>query len=135
MTSQAVPRSGIGRRGTPAGVVSDVVRPKLRPLFLFTALAVAAFFVMIFAKVSLDRSAFELQQIEADLAVEEARHWELRVEIARLKDPVRIDEAASELGLVRPEERVPLVVDGLSSPADDTQYRWGDLRALLSSQP
>lgn len=135
MTSQAVPRSGLGRRGTPAGVVSDIVRPKLRPLFLFTILAVAAFFVMIFARISLDRSAFELQQIEADLAVEEARHWELRVEIARLKDPVRVDEAASQLGLVRPDERVPLVVDGLVTPSDNTQYRWEDLRALLSSQP
>lgn len=135
MTSQAVPRSGLGRRGSTGAAVSGRVRPRLRPLFVFTVLAIAAFFIIIFARISLDRSAFELQQIEADLTLEEARHWELRVEIAQLRDPSRVADAASELGLVRPDERVSLVVDGIAAPDVTTEYRWEDLRALLSSQP
>ncbi|HHC08195.1 MAG TPA: cell division protein FtsL [Actinobacteria bacterium] len=95
----------------PAAVAVARV-PRLRPLTVFTIAAVLALFAIVFARVSLDKSAFELQRIEQEIAVEQARLAELRVEVARLRDPARIERVATEMGLVFPDERIPLRVEG-----------------------
>jgi hypothetical protein len=73
--------------------------------------------------------------LEAEIADQEALHFDLRVEIARLQDPTRITSMAEEMGLVYPDERVPLEVTGIAGAEGDAEYRWADLRALLSDQP
>lgn len=133
MTSQAVPR---GRRSDrTVAKRTPRHRPRVRPLMVFTLAVIAAFFAMTYSRISLDRTAFELQRLEAEIADQEALHFDLRVEIARLQDPTRITSMAEEMGLVYPDERVPLEVTGIAGAEGDAEYRWADLRALLSDQP
>ncbi len=110
-------------------------RPRLRPLVFFVVIVIAAFFTMIFARISLDRTAFELQKLEDQISVEQARHGDLRVEIARLQDPGRITRAAASMGLVYPDERVSIEVPGLGGAGIEQERRRTELRALLAAQP
>ena len=105
-------------------------RPMLRPLVVFTLAVVLAFFAMIYSRISLDRTAFELHRIEQDIAVAERSHWDLRLELARLQDPVRINERAFELGLVYPDERITLEAAGVASRLDDGSERWTAARSI-----
>ena len=102
---------------------------------IFGLAVVFAFFSMIYARISLDRSAFELQNLEDAIVAEEARHWDLRVDVARLQDPDRITRIAEGMGLVYPETRVTLEVPGVDAEVVDSDYRWSELRALLSERP
>jgi len=99
---------------------------------VFVIAVIVAFFAMTYSRISLDRTAFELQRLEADIAAEEALHFDLRVEIARLQNPERITQMAQEMGMVYPGERVPLEVTGIAGAEGDAEYRWADLRALLN---
>jgi cell division protein FtsL len=87
-------------------------------LIFFTFLVVAVFFSMIYLRIALDRSAFELDTITDQIAVEESLQLDLRLELAQLQDPQRIASQAEEIGLVYPDERVAIVVDGLN-PASE----------------
>ena len=102
---------------------------------LFVAIVVAAFYGLIFSRISLDRSAFELDELQEQIAAEEARHFELRVEVAELMDPNRIANAADRLGMVYPAERNELTSDSVSEPAVQQELRWAQLKTLLSAQP
>lgn len=108
---------------------------KLRPWLVFAGVVVVAFFGLIFSRVSLDRSGFELDDLEQQIAIEEARHWDLRVEVARLQDPNRINAIAAEIGLVYPNERIEIEVPGLDGEGLDPEYRWAQLKAVLTAQP
>lgn len=132
MTTQTLSR-GLGKRRTKGHSIG--IRPRLRPLIIFALAVIFAFFTMIYARISLDRSAFELQVLEDSIAAEESRHWDLRVDVARLQDPDRITRIAAGMGLVYPERRVTLEVRGIEANAGDADYRWADLRALLAERP
>ena len=73
----------------------------------------AVFFAMIFLRIALDRSAFELESFERQIASEESRQLDLRLELAQLQDPLRIATEATRMGLTYPEVRVAIAVDGL----------------------
>jgi cell division protein FtsL len=132
MTTQTLSR-GLWKRRTAGRSVG--IRPRLRPLIIFALAVIFVFFTMIYARISLDRSAFELQELEDSIAAEESRHWDLRVDVARLQDPDRITRIAAGMGLVYPERRVTLEVRGIEADVGDTDYRWADLRALLAERP
>lgn len=119
------------RRGRVA-VPRVSARPVLRPLVVFTLAVVLVFFGMIYSRISLDRTAFELHGIEQRIAAEERMHWDLRLELARLQDPQRITEAAAELGLVYPEERVTIEAPGISTLPEEGLVRWTASRSLLT---
>ena len=108
---------------------------RLRPWIVFAIVVVVAFFGLIFSRVSLDRSGFELDDLEAQIAIEEARHWDLRVAVARLQDPDRITQIAAANGLVYPAERIAIEVPGIESEGLDDDYRWAQLKAVLTAQP
>ena len=108
---------------------------RLRPWLIFAAVVIFAFFGLIFSRVSLDRSGFELDELEQQIAIEEARLGDLRLEVARLQDPVRITEVAAAAGLVYPEERIEIQVAGIATELLDTEYRWAQLKAVLTAQP
>ncbi len=110
-------------------------RVRLRPWFVFAFVVIVAFFGLIFSRVSLDRSGFELDDLETQIAIEEARHWDLRVEVARLQDPNRITTLAVGNGLVYPEERIAIEVPGIESEGLDDDFRWAQLKAVLTAQP
>ena len=109
--------------------------PRMRHWFIFTLAVLIAFFGMIYSRISLDRDAFVLDELEEKIQVEEARHWDLRLEVARLQAPTRITQMASEMGLVYPTERSDLVVPGVDVEGLDPEYRWAQLRSVLSAQP
>ena len=109
--------------------------PRLRGWLLFTIAVVAAFFVLIYSRIALDRSAFELNDIDARIAVEEARFWELRLEAARLEAPERIMEMATGMGLIYPETVERLTVEVLEPPTAVVDEHWAEVKVLLSAQP
>jgi cell division protein FtsL len=102
-------------------------------LLSFALLAIAVFFAMIYLRIALDRTAFELDNIENEITFEESRQLDLRLEIARLQDPLRISTEAQRIGLTHPEERVAIEVTGVSDTVEpqltDTPVR------ALSGQP
>jgi cell division protein FtsL len=110
-------------------------RPKLRPFIVFTITVVIAFFGMIYSRISLDRTAFELDELEERITAEEARFLDLELEVARLQNPARIDELADSLGLVYPSDVVPMSVSVVQAEPLDPDLRLAQLRQLLSAQP
>ena len=120
MTTRALP---LPREHVPELERSGLVRrvPRLSPFVVFTLAAVVALFAIIFARISLDKNAFELQRLERQIVVEQGRQATLRVEAARLRDPLRVEQAAERMGMVFPDQRIPLEVPGISPSASGTR--------------
>lgn len=74
-------------------------------------IAVVAFLGLGFARTSLDRSAFELAELNQAIDEQAALNEQLRLEVARLENPARIAPLADELGLVIPGDTNQLLVD------------------------
>ena len=84
--------------------------PRIVPLLFYTVLVVVLFFAMIYLRIALDRSAFELDELERAIELEESRHLDLRLQIAQLQDPIRIANEAQRIGMTHPTERRTLVL-------------------------
>ncbi len=128
MTSQALPgiRTRLGARTT-------VVRgPRVVPLLFFTMLVIALFFAMIYLRIALDRNAFELEQLESQIELEQSRQLDLRLEIARLQDPLRVSSEAQRIGLTHPDERIAISITGEREVAPPVVE---DPVSALSSKP
>ena len=114
---------------------SRLPRPKITHWVLFAAAVIVAFFGLIYSRTSLDQSAFEIKELEAQIAVQENLHWQLRYELAQIQDPAQLEAQIAELGLVYPESRVALSVPVVGVDQLDPDYRWAQLKAILSAQP
>ncbi len=132
MTAGALPRSAARHSGARSRARR---RPVVRPLLIFTIAVTLAFFAVIYARISLDRTAFDLQRLEREVAAEQERHWDLRVDYARLQAPDLITQRAAALGLVYPEDRLTIEVSGVAGAVGGPEDRWMDLRALFVEQP
>ncbi len=131
MTAGALPRS----RVRPVGARAHTRRsPVVRPLVIFTLAVILAFFAVIYSRISLDRTAFELQRLEREITAEQERHWDLRVDYARLQAPDLITQRAAALGLVYPETRHTIEISGMADTVGGPEDRWMDLRALFVEQ-
>lgn len=108
---------------------------RLRPWAMFVVIVVLAFFGLTYSRISLDRSAFDLETLQDEIARQESLHYDLRVQVAELRDPERVAEAATELGMVFPGRMVDLAVEPVGGAELDPEYRWAQLRALLGAQP
>ncbi|HEX6301843.1 MAG TPA: hypothetical protein VF148_15395 [Acidimicrobiia bacterium] len=104
--------------GRPAGNESLRVvkgrrlrRPSLAPWMIMVIIAVVAFLGLGFARISLDRSAFELAELNKAIDEQAALNEQLRLEVARLENPARIAPLADEMGLVIPGDTNPLLVN------------------------
>lgn len=86
-------------------------RPTLAPWMSMVLIGVIAFLGLGFARTSLDKSAFELAELDKAIAEQTALNQQLNLEIARLENPARIAPLAEELGLVVPQNTRQLVVD------------------------
>jgi cell division protein FtsL len=94
-------------------------RPQMGPFVVFGIVLVASMFGLVFARTSLDAGAFQLSRLNEQIAVEEDRQRLLELEVARLESPTRIAPLAEEMGLVFPEERRTLMVDGIEDGGTD----------------
>ena len=74
-------------------------RPMFAPWVIVAVVAVTAFLGLIFARTSLDNSAFELNELNSSIAEQQAINEELSIEIARLENPTN---AARGLEPTRP---------------------------------
>jgi len=110
-------------------------RAQLRPWVVFAVVVIGAFFALILSRVWLDRTGFELDELEHEIAVEEARLKDLRVEVARLQDPDRITAVAIAIGLVYPQERIEIEVPGIAGDQLDPEFPWAQLKVVLTAQP
>lgn len=86
-------------------------RPTVAPWMIMAMIGVIAFLGLGFARTSLDRSAFELAELNKAIHEQAAINRALELEIAKLENPARIAPLAEELGLVIPERTNQLLVD------------------------
>ena len=125
MTSEAIAQPQARSRARSATVGAR--GPRVIPLAFFTLLAIALFFAMIYLRIALDRTAFELEGLEDEIVLEESRQLDLRLEIARLQDPLRISTEAERIGLAHPDERLPIEISGVreraTPPTTETPLR------------
>ena len=117
MTTQVAPYAA-RRAREGAADARQAGSPRIVPLLFFTVLVVAIFFAMIYLRIAMDRSAFELDAVNGQIVLEQSRTLDLRLELAQLQDPQRIATQASQIGLVYPEEQISLVVAGERGTAD-----------------
>jgi cell division protein FtsL len=110
-------------------------RGRVRYWVLLGIALTAAFLLLIFSRIALDRSAFVLEEVERQIAAEEARYWDLRLEVTELQAPERVAAVADRLGMVYPDSVIRLEVPGLGSPGPGVEDRWIELKALLGAQP
>lgn len=92
-----------GRRG--------LRRPTIAPWMIMALIAIIAFLALGFARTSLDKSAFELAELDKAIGEQKAVNRQLSLEIAQLENPARIAPLAEELGLVIPLRTNQILVD------------------------
>ncbi|HJQ76967.1 MAG TPA: hypothetical protein VJ948_06860 [Acidimicrobiia bacterium] len=100
-------------------------KPAVAPWMIMVVIAVVAFLGLGFARTSLDRSAFELAELNQAIDEQAALNEQLRLEVARLENPARIAPLADELGLVIPSKTNQLLVN-LDLPSPVVAERDGD---------
>jgi len=118
MTTQTL---RVGRRARRSANPSLLIGPRLVPLAFYTLLVIGLFFAMIYLRIALDRTAFELDSIERAITTEESRQLDLRLTIAQLQDPVRIATEAERIGMTTPNERIPIVISSVRGVAPPTE--------------
>ncbi len=94
-------------------------RPTLAPWMVVVLIGMVAFLGLGFARTSLDRSAFDLAELNREIATQEALNRNLRLQVARMESPARIAPLADQLGLVIPGQVQQLMVD-LDEPLPPT---------------
>ncbi len=102
---------------------------------LLAVVVVGAFFVLIWSRTALDRSAFVLDELDARVEMEEDRYWNLRLQVTELQAPDRILSLAEDMGMVYPARVETIDVPALGTPVRDVEDRWAELKALLGAQP
>jgi len=108
---------------------------KISHWVMFALAVVVAFFGLIYSRISLDQSAFEIQELEQQIAMQEDLHWQLRYELAQIQNPALLEGQIADLGMVYPTEIVALSVPVVGVDELDPDYRWAQLKAILSAQP
>ncbi|HEX6219914.1 MAG TPA: hypothetical protein VF115_02350 [Acidimicrobiia bacterium] len=78
---------------------------------IMVLIAIFAFLGLGFARTSLDRSAFDLAELNRAIDTQLALNEQLRLEVARLENPARIAPLADEMGLVLPSDTNQLLVN------------------------
>lgn len=86
-------------------------KPSMAPWMIMVLIAVVAFLGLGFARTSLDRSAFDLAELNRAIDEQSALNEQLRLEVAQLENPARIAPLADEMGLVIPNDTNQLLVD------------------------
>jgi cell division protein FtsL len=94
------------------------VRPQVGPFVVFGIVVIASMLGIVMARTSLDAGAFQLTELNDQIAAETERQALLTLEIAQLESPTRIGPLAEQMGLVHPDTRTVLLVDGIGDDLD-----------------
>ncbi len=94
------------------------VRPQVGPFVVFGIVVIASMLGIVMARTSLDAGAFQLTELNDQIAEETERQALLTLEIAQLESPTRIGPLAEQMGLVHPDTRTVLLVDGIDDGLD-----------------
>jgi cell division protein FtsL len=116
----------VGRRGRQ--------RHHVAPWLAFTVVVVVALIGVVLAQTSLDRGAFELGSLNREIAQAKTENQRLRLDIARLESPVRVAPMAEGMGLVYPEERQPMLVQGVVDSTVESDQRWSSISDFASEE-
>jgi cell division protein FtsL len=131
-----------------------VVRPGSRPRTQFkltpktgvtlTALMFGALFGVAVSHALLIQSQIRLDEMDKDVADEQARYEQLRLQVAELESPDRIIDAAHQLGMVDPAETVWLTPDeadaagvdeGATEDPESPDTSYEEVKPYLGSTP
>ena len=107
--------------------------PHVAPWLAFTIVVVVALIGVVMAQTSLDRGAFELGTLNRSIAEAKTHNQHLRLEIARLESPARVAPLAVEMGLVYPESRQPVLVEGVVDQVVEVDRRWASISEFASA--
>lgn len=88
-------------------------RPHVGPFAVFGLVVVASMFGIVIARTSLDAGAFQLADLNQRISAEQERRQLLELEVARLESPTRVGPLAEQMGLVFPDDRRLLLVEGM----------------------
>lgn len=108
---------------------------RIAPWFLFTALVIFVFFALIYSRTALSDSAFQLKEVEAQIAQEQATFQRLRLEVARLQSPERVVPLADEIGLVLPNQVRTVQATGVTGTEGGAEEHWAEVKSILTASP
>lgn len=108
---------------------------RMAPWLLFTVLVVFVFFALIYSRTALSGSAFDLKEVDAQIAQEAATFDKLRLEVARLQSPERIVPLAEEIGLVLPDQVRTVEATGVTGSDGGAEARWAEVKSILTASP
>lgn len=108
---------------------------RMAPWLLFTALVIFIFFALIYSRTTLSDSAFRLEEVEAQIAQEQATFQQMRLEVARLQSPERIVPLAQEIGLVLPDQVRTVEAAGVTGSEGGAEARWAEMKSILTASP
>lgn len=127
---------------------AEQVRRRLTPRagVVLTALTFVTLLLVTVAHTLLVQGQIHLDELDAQLRVEQARYQELRKDVAEMESPSRIVAAAEDLGMVMPEDLVylqPSTPASADVPADaptpgaglaaSPQSTWSTIKPLLEA--
>jgi hypothetical protein len=145
---RAVPQRGVARPGERPG---ERARPRLRvapaprrhvrlAVALGAVVTVASLFAVVALHALLAQGQFALERLRDDMAAEELRYEQLRLEVAQLASPSQVVAAARELGLVEPDVVEYIDAPEAAPPATPTgpttsvlPETWSDGKASLDA--
>ena len=110
-------------------------RPQVGPFAVFGMVVVASMFGIVMARTSLDAGAFELAQLNRRIVEEQSRQQLLVLDVAELESPTRIGPLAEQMGLVFPDDRQTLLVEGLDDANPPQLLVGADTPVAMGDQP
>ena len=108
--------------------------PHVAPWMAFTLVVVVALFGIVTTQTSLDEGAFELAELNRAIANAQTENQHLRLEVARLESPARIAPIAAEMGLVYPDTRRTVMVDGVIDQVVEGDQRWASIAEFATEE-
>jgi cell division protein FtsL len=76
---------------------------------MLSVIGLVLFFGVIYARVFLDKSAFDIADLQNQITTQQQFNQQLRMEVSDLQAPGRVFATAIDMGLIHPEQP-PIVV-------------------------
>lgn len=109
-------------------------RAHLTPWLAFTLVVVVALTGVVLTQTALDRGAFDLGDLDREIAVAQTLNQQLRLEVARLESPGRVGPIADGMGLVYPDDRQTVFVNGVVDQVVEGDQRWSSIAEFATEE-